>query len=357
MLSSDPIHSPLWFPFLPAPHGRAGSCPCRETLRTRKHHTGHAPCIHVDALDVGILRGMDARPYGPRPKHPDALKASHLATTLGTTHVTVRERIARMEDAGVIAGYQIYPNLGHLGLAASSFLYHANDESLKASALKTAREHGAWVEIHDFLGTAACIDLAYSDPSALAQARAHLGELFGDAEPRALYDRQMPHVTRPLTNVDWRILRALRGRAKWPLAGVAEELGLSLKTVRRHYDRMAEEGSFFAVPQLDLSRLRGVIPFFLNFHASGPLSNETTRAVASAYKDRRIHTYQPVDAHLGRLGLMLFAWSIAEMDELRGRGLGIPGVEGVSAWIYRGWDERSSWLDAAIDMKLHETRT
>lgn len=105
----------------------------------------------MDAIDVGIIRSMDVRPYGDRPKDPDALKPSRIARALGTTHVTVRERVARMEDAGVIAGYQLYPNLRHLGRAASAYLVRVPDEDRKARALEAVEGMEGLLEVHNFL--------------------------------------------------------------------------------------------------------------------------------------------------------------------------------------------------------------
>lgn len=121
--------------------------------------------------------------------------------------------------------------------------------------------------------------------------------------------------------------------------------------MRRRYARMASEGSVFAVPTLDLSRLDGLIPFFLNFHTGPDLPQATLHAALQAFEERRIHTYYPVDKGLGHFGLMVFARSVADMDDLRVRGLEVPGVVRVSTWVYRGWLERSEWMDEAVQAR------
>lgn len=305
----------------------------------------------VDALDVRIIRAMGIRPYDRHAKSPDALKPSSIAEAVDASVVTVKERIARMEDVGVIAGYQIFPNLRHLDLGARGYFLRIRSEGGKRTAVEAMSGLKGLIELHDFLGDGVCADFAFHGPSELAEKLAFLSEKSGDASPRRFYDRQMPVVKRDLSPLDWRILRALRGRARRPLAEVAEAVGVSGRTVKRRYEMMEREGSFFVVPLLNPAKAEGLILFELLFYLRDPASSATANAILAAFDEHRVYTYRPASPELGTLDMLLFAKSSEEVEGLRRQGAAIPGVARAEAWLFQGFFDHSGWIDDAIEAR------
>ncbi|HLE47025.1 MAG TPA: Lrp/AsnC family transcriptional regulator [Candidatus Thermoplasmatota archaeon] len=305
----------------------------------------------MDALDVRIIRAMGIRPYDRRAKPPEALKPSNIAGAVDASVVTVKERIARMEDVGVIAGYQIFPNLRHLDLGARGYFLRIRTEDGKRNAVDAMAGLAGLIELHDFLGDGVCADFAFQGPDELAEKLAFLSEKSGDASPRRFYDRHMPVVKRRLSALDWRILRALRGRARRPLAEVAEAVGVSGRTVKRRYAMMAREGSFFVVPLLNPAKAEGLILFELLFYLRDPASTATTNAILRAFDEHRVYTYRPASPELGTLDMLLFAKSSEEVERLRRQGGAIPGVAKAEAWLFQGFFDHSAWIDDAIDIR------
>ena len=304
--------------------------------------------VRVDALDVRIIRAMGIRPYDRRAKLPDALKPSTLAKAVGTSVVTVKERIARMEEAELIAGYQIFPNLRHLDLGARGYFFRIRTEDGKGDVVDRMAGLEGLLELHDFLGGGVCADFAFQGPKDLAGKLAYLSDKSGDANPQRFYDRHMPVVKRRLSTLDWRILRALRGRARRPLAEVAEAVGISGRTVKRRYEAMAREGSFFVVPLLNPAKAEGLILFELLFYLRESGRAATTNAVLREFDDHRVYTYRPASPELGTLDMLLFAKSSEEVERLRRRAAGIPGVARAEAWLFQGFFDHSAWIDDAI---------
>jgi DNA-binding Lrp family transcriptional regulator len=303
----------------------------------------------VDALDVRIVRTMGIRPYERWPKSPDVLKPAHIARTLGVTVDTVKDRIRRMEAAGVIAGYQVMPNLRHLGLTGAAFLFRVPAMEAKDRVVDEAQTTEGLLELHDFQGPAMCVDLVYSSPEALQGRLDALAKSTGDAAPLKFYDRDMPPAPRPLTRLDWRILRAMRGRARAPLADIAAEVGVSARTAKRHHDRMAAEGAFFTYPLLDPSKAPGMVMFELLFWLRADAGRGTANRILKAFDDRQVYSYVPASPPLGSFDLLLFADSVAQVDALRRQGEAIEGVARCEAWMFRGFHDRSAWLDRAIE--------
>lgn len=304
--------------------------------------------VRVDALDVRIIRAMGIRPYDRRAQLPDALKPSTLAKAVDSTVVTVKERIARMEELGVIAGYQIFPNLRHLDLAGRGYFFRIPADDAKGDVVGRMAGLDGLLELHDFLGGGVCADFAFQGPQDLAAKLAYLSERSGDPHPRRFYDRHMPVVHRRLSALDWRILRALRGRARRPLAEVAEVVGVSGRTVKRRYEAMAHEGSLFVVPLLNPAKAEGLILFELLFFLQDPASAATTNAILGAFDERRVYTYRPASPEFGTLDMLLFAKSSEEVERLRRQAAGIPGVVKAEAWLFRGFFDHSAWIDGAI---------
>jgi DNA-binding Lrp family transcriptional regulator len=307
--------------------------------------------VRVDALDVRIIRAMGIRPYDRRPKSPDALKPSTLAKAVDTSVVTVKERIARMEEVGVIAGYQIFPNLRHLDLGARGYFFRIQEEDGKGEAIDKMAGLDGLLELHNFLGGGVCADFAFQGDDDLAGKLAYLSDHSGDENPQRFYDRHMPVVKRRLSPLDWRILRALRGRARRPLAEVAEAVGVSGRTVKRRYEAMAREGSFFVVPLLNPAKAEGLILFELLFYLREPANAATTNDILRTFDESRVYTYRPASPELGTLDMLLFAKSSAEVEELRRRGARIPGVAKAEAWLFQGFFDHSGWIDQTIAAK------
>jgi DNA-binding Lrp family transcriptional regulator len=307
--------------------------------------------VRVDALDVRIIRAMGIRPYDRRAKHPDALKPSTIAEAVDTSVVTVKERIARMEESGVIAGYQIFPNLRHLDLGARGYFFRIPAAGEKGDVVDDMGGLDGLLELHDFLGGGVCADFAFSGADDLAGNLAYLSDKSGDPHPQRFYDRHMPVVKRRLSTLDWRILRALRGRARRPLAEVAEIVGVSGRTVKRRYEMMAREGSFFVVPLLNPAKAEGLILFELLFYLRQPTTASTTNEILRTFDESRVYTYRPASPELGTLDMLLFAKSSEEIERLRRRGAAISGVAKAEAWLFQGFFDHSAWIDGAIAAK------
>lgn len=303
----------------------------------------------MDPLDLKILRTMGLRPYGPKPADPEALKVARIAKQLGVEPETVRARLSKMEEAGFLRGFQVYPNLRHLGMEGSAYLFRVPDDDKKAEAIEKAELVDGLTEVHDFLGAEICLDLAYRSSAELSRRLKLLGEITGDRAPERFYDRAMPEVGRTLTSLDWRILKALRYKARRPLGEVADEVGAGVKTVRRHHARMVREGSLFAVPMVDASRAPGTILYELLFYTAPGASRAAIPKILDVLRERYLYHYVPASETFGNFDVLLAAPAAAEIEEMRRAGAKVPGVVKVSPLVFRGWRECTGWLDAAVE--------
>jgi DNA-binding Lrp family transcriptional regulator len=306
----------------------------------------------VDGLDVRILRVMGVRPYDRRPKDPELLRAPRIARELGSTVNTVKDRIGRMEEDGVIAGYQVVPNFRHMGLSAGAHKFRIADERRKDEAVAVARGLDGILEVHDFMGPSLCVDVAYRDATDLGEKLRTLSEAAGDANPVRFYERAMPRVERGLSSLDWRILQALRWRADRSLSEVADEVGVALRTVRRRYDRMSAEGSFFAIPLVDPSKAAGLFMFDLICELAPLGKQEAIRQLLRTFDDRHVYGFEPAPGSTAGFDMLLFAATSADVEAVRREAAAVPGVIHAEANLFRAFLDESRWLDAAIAARV-----
>lgn len=309
----------------------------------------------MDTLDVRILRAMDLLPYGSKPRDPSVFKPTYLADQVDRTPDTVKARIEGLEDDGVLLGYQAVPNLAHLDLSAQAHLFSVDDAARKETIVQQVADLPGLLALHDYIGEELCAEYAYHDQDEEARILDALMDATRDPEPSPFYDGVMPSVDRELTNLDWRILASLRWEATKPLREVANEVGVTRRTVKRRYDRMAHEGSFVTVPILDPSQAPGLILFELMIHTEDDADRAMANRVLDAYEAKSIFHYVPTTQELGNVNLLMFARTPAQVEELRRRGEGLPGVERVEAGLFTRFIDRSRWLDDEIQAKITAT--
>lgn len=312
-------------------------------------HLPGAASWRVDGLDIRILRAMGPVAYGLCEGGIDSVRPARIARALGVTPETVRDRVARMEQAGVIAGYEIVPNLRHLGLEATAYLLRPPDESRRNDIRRSLEHVEGLLEVTYFLTPELCVDLAFQTPGQRDRRIRTLAEAAGDPAPVPFMGWAMPAVERQLTPLDWRIIKALRGDAKRSLVEVAEELGVGYRTVKRHYDRMAEERSFFVKPKLDPGAEAGLVPFGLLVFFAPDAPADTSKRVLKELDDHMLFGQAPLSPQFGHLSATLFADSARKVDELRQKAERQPGVARAQALVLTEVQPKMDWLDELIE--------
>lgn len=303
----------------------------------------------MDALDIRIIRAMGIRPYERAPKPLDALQPAHISRVTGASVNTVKDRIARMTEKGIIAGYHAVPNLQHLKMRGEAYYLRFPTDEAKDAAMPRLLQTEGLLELHDFMGKGACADFAFQDDTELRAKLGFLQDASGDTAPQRFYYREMPRVARKLTPLDWRILQALRADPRAQAAELAPNVGVSARTVKRHLARMAAEGSVFLVPAVDPSKAEGLFIFEMLVYlreGSGPRPMNELR---TAFDDEHVYAYVPASAALGHFDMLLFARTSSEVETMRRRAERIDGVLRAETWLFRAFLAFPAWLDAAIE--------
>lgn len=308
----------------------------------------------MDALDLRILATMGMDPWGGDPPEPGSLSPSFIADRVETTRETVRERVRRMEKAGVIHAYQVYPEPGQMGLDATAVRVEVPDRPADGGTVRTLALVDGVFEIHDLHDDSLTVGVGHRSADELDRRLDLVAEVTGDQDPDPIHTREGRTDLRDLTHLDWRIVRALRGDAKRSPSDVADEVGVSYRTVKRRIDRMVEEGSIFLAPVVDPSKIEGVLPFDLMLVLQDDVDDAAVSELVGLFPDRLVQRYVPPPEARWWVNLFCFAESIAEAEAMRKEAAESPAVKQAEMILTRATHE-TDWLDRVIDRRVEDT--
>lgn len=278
-----------------------------------------------------------------------------IAKRLGLSPETVKERVRRMESEGVLVGFEAYPNPRHLGMGLASYLFRVPAKVRRNQILDDTTNVEGVTCCMTFVGQAVCTDIAHHGPDDLARKVKVLGRLMGDAKPFAMQEYPFPPVARALSELDWRIVQCLRGQGRVPLDEVASDLGVSTRTVKRHYDRMIADGSLDIIARVFPFRAVGVTPFVLHIALEKHVDVAGRAAIVAAFEDNWFYQYSPHDAQFPCVTLQMTSKSAAEQEELRLTAESLPGVDHAETLIPTDMRGSEDWLDEGVAARLDGT--
>jgi DNA-binding Lrp family transcriptional regulator len=296
----------------------------------------------MDALDLRILRELGMEPFVGWDQRPRGLKTSDVARRLDVGEHLVKDRIQRMTEAGVIVGYQLMPNLRHCGQAVT--VCHLESATVPdAKRMSRLADVDGFDRVVWFLDSGLCINLSHASDAERKRRIGILARLVDfDGTPKVLYTIDFPEVGRSLTELDWRIIRALASNARRPIQEVAKEVGVTTKTVRTRLNRMREEGSVDEYAIVDLGKLDGVYPFQMAVWFEP--GEDPTAKLMDAFVDRHLADFTPPPQEgYSPFMLRIFAYTPAEVQALVRDALDVRGVERAEAlvptgaWVNQGW--------------------
>lgn len=309
----------------------------------------------MDALDLRILHTMGYTPWGYRPGSADALRPSAIAEHHDVTPETVSRRIDRMEAEGVIDHYEVYPNPAHLGLDAGAFGLCLDPGEPNPETLTRVQRVDGVVETIEFRGDVLAVGLAYASPTERDRRLDLITDLLGVDELIHLLDPPAPEPQDELSPLDWGIIEGLRGQADRPLAELADELGTSYRTVKRHRDRMIEEGSLFLVPWVQTAAVEGLIHFLLAAVPDTIGPEETVGRLRGTFTDRVQYAVAGLTDDVTYGAIATFAKTLADVEAMREQAEQLEGIDRALTFLPKRRTE-TDWIDEQIARKRRAVR-
>lgn len=306
----------------------------------------------MDELDFRIFASLGFRPFGLGCGDLSRLNPWVIAKKLGADGNTVKLRLQKMRKSGFIRYFQIYPNFRLLGMHGSAYLFDVGDVLGKYAIIDRVALVDGVTEIHNFIGSHLCIDFTYLDSRDEGRRLELFRQLTGCAAPERFYEREMPPVDIELSHSDWRVIKALRYDAFKPLSAVAKDLGMSPKTVRRRFERMAQHNAVIVVPLVDPAGIPNTITYVMLLYPD-PARREEVLAAAFAEFGRSCFLSRT--APPGNAMLVLAARSLAETEETLIKARRMDGMRDAKLLVLKDIREYTQWVDSAIERKIAET--
>jgi DNA-binding Lrp family transcriptional regulator len=212
----------------------------------------------LDGLDVAILRELTqaqmvlpARPgIGPTNRE--------ISRKLKLPPATTRYRIRKMYASGVIRGSSILMNPGLLGLKYGAYVVDVSALLHKPAVVERLKRVEGTLFLHDFIDSLIWVGFLYENDQALSSKLEEIKEIAG---AEGLFSRiPYPRCKASMNHSEAKlILHLLRGRFE-SYAGLASELGISIRTLQRTLSKLIEEGAVYSLPTVEYQKMSNCVP-------------------------------------------------------------------------------------------------
>jgi DNA-binding Lrp family transcriptional regulator len=181
-----------------------------------------------------------------------------MARDLGVDQSTVRARMRRFQDSGVLKDWSLGINPGNHGLHVGQVWLGVQDSD-KTAVVKSLLSSNDVERVCNYFGPILSFIFLFqggTDP------QPRLAKILGRAGPgvTVLSQEIIPIPSLPLKDMDASIIQSLQGDPWKSYRRVAKEVKASSRTIARRVAKMSEEGAIYMLPVVDLKALQGVIP-------------------------------------------------------------------------------------------------
>lgn len=201
----------------------------------------------MDAIDYAIYRYLSPdgliRFWGARRLVDPRVSAREIADRVGLSEPGVRSRLKGLEQRGYLRGREtgMNPSLFGVTLVVSEIPLrepHEAEALLRELALVDGVTFAR--DILDEQNRSVRVFYVSDNPAATARRTSLLRKLAPSPELRGPVPYWIPPCDRPLTPLDWRLLEAFRKRPEATQSGLAEKVGVSLKTTASRFHRLLD---------------------------------------------------------------------------------------------------------------------
>lgn len=312
----------------------------------------------MDGLDAAILRemwrdqtliwgGLDPR-----------LGTTEIADRLDVDRTTVWSRLKAWRETGFLVRQEVVPNPALFGAGVAVGDVRVDDPKARAQALEAIQLVDGILSGLDQVGPYTLLLYAVESEAALERCRRLVSQLPGVDEVSMCLPFEPPRNRIEPTATDWRILAALRRLPDAPLHEVAEEAGISRRTLTRRYGELLEASAIWSFPVLDFTCYRDAVlaRFMVTLPDPGAVpgfANTCQRELEEmVWWDAMEDVSSQVELEQASVDVYCHLGSAAAVEEVQTWLLGLDGVEAVEVFFPKAWFVVPSWFDERISPRL-----
>jgi DNA-binding Lrp family transcriptional regulator len=238
----------------------------------------------LDELDVKILRSLISESVIAPSNIQLTSSLREIARKLNSDDMTIWKRFRKLQDAGYMSVWRLVVNPTMFGYMALDVRVEVQPESAKAEIIrKLGLVHGV-IRIAEFYGPGLQILLLYNSEESRSRTIELISRITNTEKMRQFRHALPMSLTKRLTETDMAIIHALTMDARKPYVTVAKELGFSSRTVKSRIDKLRSERTLFAVPELKMGDIPGLIPVVIYYsYAEGDVKDSVDRAMVSHF--------------------------------------------------------------------------
>ena len=278
-----------------------------------------------------------------------------LADLSGLSVNAVHKRIQYLIDVGNITGFHAYLGPAAERYVVASAFGETSTNDLEATIAKAGKdEHTSQIVV-------ATYDFIYPqwhmrDIGELDDFIRFAREVTQIESPQVVYRTPTPPVGSDmvkLSGLDYRIIGSLMNNARKPEKEVADELGVSSKTVHRHLERMQREGSIVLLTQFRSNATPDIFSFF---HMTIKKSVDRREAEAHLLETFKPHMLdvQTIESNPYLFISTVWSQTMAELRDVRTRVEKDDCIESLSVNVFYDFHHFETWRHDLVRKRAAE---
>ena len=298
----------------------------------------------LDDLQIRIMKELAS----PRSFRWDIRESyASIAERLGVDEETVRRRVKQARQSGFLKGWKLFLNPHLIGWESTGMQLDIDDEERKAEVISQIQQLDGVVILVDFHGRALRVILYFADESDLERKIQRIVAICS-SDKLVRWQGGFPASDMKMKRTDWEIVRAFRQNPRRSPSGVADEVRISTRTVKRRLSLMIESNSIYMLPELDYDKSLGVACDFLIVCPDEKKKTEIDRIMLTKL-DRVVFALTDVKEFSI---FALICMNLSESEEIRRWMKELDGVSDVRVDIMRGNILVDRWLDEEVEKRI-----
>jgi DNA-binding Lrp family transcriptional regulator len=272
---------------------------------------------------------------------------SRIAKRLAVDEETVRRRLARLREAGIIGNFVLFLNPRLLDRKNALLYSESKDYASITQAISKLKLMDGIISLTSVHEAGLLVSIYYESESALARQVA-LIESICEAKTAMLWTAPYPQFAGDLTKPDWIILQALRKDPRRKLSDLASDLGISSRTINRRTKRLNDGNAMFLFLEFDLTKIEGLRYLLLVHCENKERKRETDKIILS-----RLQNLIYAETWAPNHSLFAFACeNILEADSISGWVRKINGMSDMKLGILKSRIHNLDWIDEEIQRRI-----
>ncbi|MFI5420583.1 MAG: AsnC family transcriptional regulator [Nitrososphaerales archaeon] len=280
----------------------------------------------MDSLDIRIIHYMlDTKATSPVDSNVRK-SLSSIARKLKVDENTVKNRIDRLHRSGFLRGWCVGINPSLVNQKMTQIWFDVDDASSKQEVIEKISLIPGVAVIKNLFGSSLCIAFYYEGEQTLRKTIALISKIAG-SDSTTSASEPFPVCKLKLSSDDLRIITSLQKDPLKSYTGVAMELGLSTKTVKRRVARLTDGDALYLLAELDPKFMSGGIVCGLLIFYGDAKPNYLADDIVSYIGDKLIfanledagHGYFAFIITNVVMAQQILTWAVAQKGVSRGR--------------------------------------